>query len=118
GYDSEANHLYARDEHGVRSVIPAKIGRPTDKPPTGKWRRLMRSLLRTKRKRRRSGYTQRWQVETVVSMVKRNLGCELSARSYWARAREMMLRVLTHNISILLLFLRFSTEQVLSPFSR
>ena len=51
-------------------------------------------------------------------MVKRNLGCELSARSYWARAREMMLRVLTHNISILLLFLRFSTEQVLSPFSR
>ncbi len=111
GYDSEANHSYAREEHGVRSVIPAKIGRPTAKPPTGKWRRIMRWLLRTKRKRTRAGYTQRWQVETVMSMIKRNLGCELSARTYWARVREMMLRVLTHNIAILLSFLRFSTEQ-------
>jgi len=111
GYDSEANHNYARDEHGTRSVIPATIGRPTAKAPTGKWRRFMRSLLGTKPKRRRSGYTQRWQVETVVSMVKRNLGCELGALSYWSRSREMMLMVLTHNITILLLFLRFSTEQ-------
>ena len=30
GYDSEPNHEYARDQHGVRSFMPATIGRPTD----------------------------------------------------------------------------------------
>src|SRR5262249_39606436 len=33
GYDSEANHRYARETRGVRSVIPAEVGRPTTKPP-------------------------------------------------------------------------------------
>lgn len=32
GYDSEANHRFAREELGVQSVIPAAIGRPTTKP--------------------------------------------------------------------------------------
>ena len=31
GYDSEANHRFAREECRVRSIIPAKHGRPTDK---------------------------------------------------------------------------------------
>ena len=42
GYDSEANHRYARERRNVRSVIPATIGRPTAKKPSGRWRRLMR----------------------------------------------------------------------------
>jgi hypothetical protein len=33
GYDSENNHRIARLDLGVRSIIPPKIGRPTDKPP-------------------------------------------------------------------------------------
>ena len=102
GFDSENNHRYLREEHGIISVIPATIGRPTTKPPAGPWRRWMRTLLRTKRKRRRCGYTQRWQVETVNSMIKRNLRDELFSRSYHAQAREMRLLALTHNIMILL----------------
>jgi len=47
-------------------------------------------------------YGQRWQVETVMSMIKRNQGEELRARSYWSQNREMMLKVLTHNIAIIL----------------
>lgn len=102
GYDSEANHRYLRFEHGVRSLIPASIGRPTARPPSGYWRRRMRRLLRTRRGRRRSGYTQRWQVETVNSMVKRNLSDELFSRSYHAQCREMRLLVITHNVMILI----------------
>ena len=102
GFDSEENHIYLRYEHGIVSVIPSKIGRPTKKPPTGYWRRHMRSLLRTKRGRRRCGYTQRWQVETVNSMVKRNLDDELLNRSFQARCRELRLVAITHNVMVLL----------------
>ena len=45
---------------------------------------------------------QRWQVETVFSMIKRNQGDALRARNYWAQNREMMRKVLTHNIGIIL----------------
>ena len=34
-------------------------------------------------------------------MIKRLQGSALRARSYWSRCREMLLRVLTHNILIL-----------------
>ena len=43
GYDSEANHRFAREECGVRTLIPAKHGRPTDKPARGRYRRLMQT---------------------------------------------------------------------------
>src|SRR5438445_172181 len=45
GYDSEANHTFAREEHGVRSFMPATIGRPTPKLPTGHYRRQMKQRL-------------------------------------------------------------------------
>ena len=47
-------------------------------------------------------YGQRWQVQTVFSMIKRNQGAVVAARSYHARNREMRLAVLTHNIGFLL----------------
>lgn len=98
GYDSEANHRICRDEHGIRSLIPPTHGRPTDKPASGRYRRLMQMRFNKRR------YGQRWQVETVVSMMKRRLGSALSGRSYYTRRRDMMLMVLTHNIMILLPF--------------
>jgi len=97
GYDSEANHRLARDDFNIQTIIPPKAGRPTTKPFRGKYRRLMQTGFDKKR------YGQRWQVETVMSMIKRNQGECLHARTYWARNREMMLKVLTHNIAILLL---------------
>ena len=95
GYDSEDAHVYARRELHIRSIIPATIGRPTEKPPTGYYRRFMRRSFDKKK------YGQRWQIETVNSMIKRNLGSSLRARNYHTQGREIILRVLAHNIMIL-----------------
>src|SRR6185437_7889087 len=65
GFDSEAAHVFARQEHGMRTIIPPTRGRPTDKLPSGHWRRVMATRLNKKK------YGQRWQVETVNSMIKR-----------------------------------------------
>lgn len=101
GYDCEPHHRLARRDMGLQSIIPPLIGRPTAKPPTEPWRRHMRRLLSTRRRRRRCGYTQRWQVETVMSMIKRNLGDELSGKAAWSRKRDLLLKVLTHNLMII-----------------
>ena len=61
----------------------------------------MKRVLRTKRSRRRCGYTQRWQSETVNSMVKRNLGSALRAQTANRRKREMLLRAVVHDIMLL-----------------
>ena len=95
GYDAEHAHHHARDELGVRTLIPATIGRPTHKRPRGRWRRWMQSHLH------RTHYGQRWQIETVNSMLKRLQGSALRARSYWSQNRELHLRAITHNIMIL-----------------
>jgi len=95
GYDGEHRHCFARETLGVRTLIPPLIGRPTKKPPTGYWRRQMKARLHLTR------YTQRWQVETVHSMLKRLLGSALRARTYWTQYREIFLRSLTLNVMIL-----------------
>ena len=99
GYDSEANHRLARQEMGVRSIIPPNSGRPTTKPAPTRFRRLMQQ--RFKRKADKRYYGQRWQVETVNSMIKRNLGSALRAKSARRRSMELLLRVITHNLMIL-----------------
>jgi hypothetical protein len=117
GYDSESNHRMCRDERGIRTLIPPRHGRPTDKPASGHYRRLMQTRFDKRR------YGQRWQVETVVSMIKRRLGSATTGRSYWSRRRDLMLMVLAHNIMILLPFELLQQIEVfyraqLSPFAR
>ena len=107
GYDSEAAHEYARDMHGMRTIIPPTRGRPTDKLPTGRWRWWMATHFNKQK------YGQRWQVETVNSMIKRMIGSALRARKYWPQFREIILRVLTHNIMILRRQLFYGAQQVL-----
>jgi hypothetical protein len=99
GYDSEENHVAARERLGIRSIIPPNNGRPTAKPPATRHRRNMRR--RFDRKADGKHYGQRWQVETVNSMIKRNLGSALRARTPGRRSAELLLRVVTHNIMIL-----------------
>lgn len=99
GYDSESNHRIARLDMGVRSFIKTGIGRPSRKPPVGYYRRLMSRRLRGSQKGKK--YAQRAQAETVNSMLKRNLGDSLRAKSPRARRDEQLLRVLTHNIALL-----------------
>ena len=95
GYDSESNHRLCREERNIKTLIPAKHGRPTTKPAKGRYRRRMQTHFDHKK------YGQRWQAETVMSMIKRNLGIATTGRSYWSRRRDLMLIVLTHNIMIL-----------------
>jgi hypothetical protein len=97
GYDSEPNHRHAREKRGVRSFIPATAGRPTDKPPTGRYRRQMKRRLN----KDYGQYGQRWQVETVFSMIKRRLAAVVQARSYWSQCRELMLLAAVYNLLIL-----------------
>lgn len=99
GYDSEFNHETARAVMKVRSIIPAKIGRPTAEPPLGRWRRVMHH--RFKRKADRALYGQRAQSETVHSMMKRNLGDALRSINPKRREKEMLLRTLTHDLQLL-----------------
>jgi hypothetical protein len=96
GYDSEANHRFARDTCGIRTVIPAKHGRPTQNPARGRYRRLMQTRFDEKQ------YHTRAQVETVMSMIKRRQGAHARGRTYHAQCRDLRLMALTHNVMILL----------------
>lgn len=95
GCDSERAHCFLRHDLGIRSIIPAKIGRPTDQAPTGRYRAQMKAHFPKKT------YGQRWQVETVFSMIKRVLGECLNATTLRGQYRTLALKVLTHNLMIL-----------------
>jgi len=95
GYDAEWVHRVGRHDLGIRTIIPAKIGRVTDKPPTGYYRRVMSERIHL------TCYGQRWQVETTFSMIKRRLGSAVNATTYWSQCRALMLKAVTHNILIL-----------------
>jgi hypothetical protein len=111
GFDGEKNHVLCREENGIRSFFPPLIGRPTKKPPTGYWRRKMKSYFKNPEKYH---YGQRWQVETVFSMVKRSFGSALAARTHYNRMRQLYLLVITHNLAILFQYLFY--RAVASPF--
>jgi hypothetical protein len=112
GYDSEANHRHAREARGVRSFIPATIGRPTAKPPSGHYRRRMKQRLN----KQYGSYGQRWQAETGFSMFKRRLGSAVHARSYWAQCRELLLMAITYNLMLLSVIAGFLQSSCV-PFS-
>lgn len=95
GYDSEANHVLAREHLGVRSTVIALNPRRTRKWPKQKYRRQMR------RRFHRRKYGQRWQVESVFSRLKRRLGAALRGRADESRGREVGIKVWTHNLMIL-----------------
>ena len=84
---------------GVRSIIPPAIGRPSEKPPATRCRRLMQQ--RFGREADKATHGQRWQVETVNSMIKRNLGSALRATTARRRSRELLLRCIVHNLMVL-----------------
>jgi hypothetical protein len=87
----------ARETHGVLSFMPARLGRPSLRPPTGYHRRRMRHRL----DKHYGGYGQRWQSETVFSMLKRRLADAVFARSYGSQSRELWLLSITYNLIVL-----------------
>jgi hypothetical protein len=99
-FDGEWVHEHVREVYGIRTLIPPTRGRPSEKPPAGRWRRWMKQRL----KGFKAKYGQRWQTEAVNSMIKRRLGSALRARSYRSQCREIILRVITHNVMIVARF--------------
>ena len=112
GYDSQGNHEYARDVQNIESIIPPKAGRPSKYglPFSGKYRELMRNDFN------KEIFGQRWQVETVFSMIKRNFGSAVRARNYWSQCRELMLMVLAHNLAVILLLRKLFYRALPEPF--
>jgi hypothetical protein len=113
GFDSAHNHRLLRHHYGMRSTIPPTHGRPAKDPnalPRDRYRRMMK--LRFKNGAPKA-YRKRPQVETVISMLKRNLGAALRAKTPHGRRRDMLLRVLTHNVALALLWVFY--RAILSP---
>ena len=110
GFDSMHNHHLLRDRHGILSTIPPRHGRPTLDSrflPKDKYRRRMKTHFNHK------AYRKRPQIETVFSMLKRNLGDCLRGKGQRSQHRDLYLRVLTHNIALALFQLFY--RAIVSP---
>jgi hypothetical protein len=92
GYDKELNHVIA-SEQNIKTIIPCRAYRKGRLPKAENRRRMH---LHFPKKR----YGLRWHVETVMSMLKRNLGARVFGRSFRSQSRELMLKMLTHNTTI------------------
>jgi len=92
-FDSERNHRHVRDEIGAASVIPAKRGKAD-------WKiKGVRAQMRRRFPRKR--YSQRAQVESVFSAVKRKLSAKAPGRSDETQRRQAMLLGVAYNIYLL-----------------
>ena len=96
GYDSEATHAYAREELGIITTIPPTASIKPKHLPHKPYRRLMALEFD------RESYRQRWQVETVFSMIKRVLGYTIHAKKEHTQNAEIVLLALTFNIMVIL----------------
>ena len=100
GYESERAHVLCREQLGVRSIFPTTVR--GNKRKDGKPRAL-RSRYRLALHKRfpKKEYGQRAQIETAFSVVKRNLGSALRARKSFSINREVILRLIVHNLMVL-----------------
>lgn len=103
-FDAEHNHAYAREHLGIRAtVIPLNRRNSGRKWPKTRYRRQMVRRFRKKPRgsRHRRVFGQRWQIESVFSRNKRLMGVALRARRWPNQKREVLMRVLTHNLMLL-----------------
>lgn len=103
-FDAEHNHACAREQLGIRStVIPLNRRNAGRKWPKTRYRRQMVKRFRKKPRgsRHRRVFGQRWQIESGFSRNKRLLGSALRARRWPNQKREILTRVLTHNLMLL-----------------
>jgi len=96
GYDAEHNHRLCREELGLRrAVIKLNPRNCSRRWPQSPYRRAMRRAFP------KALYHQRWHAESAFSRHKRRLGSALTARRTASQQREIVLRILTHNLLIL-----------------
>ena len=93
GYDAAWIHAYCREEHGVEAIIKPATCR-SDGTLGGTYRSKM-----TKTKLKRSGYGNRWQIESFFSGLKRTTGSALSARKDLTLHHEAAFRVLAYTLN-------------------
>lgn len=79
GYDAEWVHLAARVAFATRTIIRSTHGRPSDKLPIRWYRRHMATHIIRPR------YSQRSQVEKMLSMLKPRLGSAVNAYRLWSQ---------------------------------
>lgn len=94
-YDAEHNHRLCREELRIRSTVIPLNQRRSRRWPKEPYRRQM------KRRFFRRVYHQRWQIESLISRMKRRLGSALRSRLWRTQQQECRLRVLTHNVMLL-----------------
>ena len=90
-FDAEPHHELCRERLNiVRTVFPIN---PRGHPKTvrGRYRRQMRHRFPKKL------YRQRWQIESMISRLKRRLGCVLTARVWERQTHEALWRVIAYN---------------------
>ena len=96
GYDAERNHRLCHEDLDIRQTVIRINRRNTGRRwPKTPYRRAMRHRFP------KPLYHQRWHVESGFSQHKRRLGSALTARNTAAQNRELVLRVLTHNLMLL-----------------
>jgi hypothetical protein len=96
GFDAEHNHVYAREQLGIRSTVINLNKR-------GGGRRWAKTKYRRQMYRRfpKVKYRQRAQAESGISRFKRRLTSSLRGRSRRTQRIEVHLRVLTHDLLLL-----------------
>jgi len=98
GFDGENHQKFLYEHLGVLGIIPPIRGRPSRDPnhiPGGFYRRFWHENWP------KHLYSQRWQVESFFSMLKRLLDSFLRARKRWSQHREMCLKAITLNLMII-----------------
>ena len=96
GYGAEHNHRLCREDLGIRQTVIRLNRRNTGRRwPKTPCRRAMRHRFP------KALYNGRWHAESGFSQHKRRLGSALTARGDASQARELALRILTHNLMLL-----------------
>jgi Transposase DDE domain len=103
GYDAEHNHVLAREALGIRSSV-INLNRRGRAPDNNiRRRKWAKTKYRRQMYRRffKIVYRQRWQIESVISRIKRRLGSVLRGRSDAAKERDCHMKIVTHDLMVL-----------------
>ena len=107
GYDSEDNHVLARESLKAYSIIPARYLH------VPRWRTHGRYRKQMKRGYFKLLYNQRNKNETIMSVIKRLFGEHVTSRLVRTQNRELSFRCIAYNmhrVTNLFLLLMISTE--------
>ncbi|MGZ5470860.1 MAG: transposase, partial [Nitrososphaeraceae archaeon] len=92
GYDSEENHRLVREELNGFSLIPPRYENVPIWKTHGRYRREM------KRGYNKILYHQRNKDETIVSVIKRLFGEQITSKLIRMQNRELTLRCIAYNV--------------------